>query len=632
MSPDRSSERTSFAAWLQADDQPVYWITGQAGAGKSILMKFLVDDQRKNEHLVLWRGNRRLYVAWFFFSRSGTFLEKSLEGLVRSLLHQILTQAPELIPVSLPDRDSKGQPFRKQLYGDNTCNWSREELIDALGVCIRKATRTYMSKVILFIDGLDEMEGHLEMLKSFLMILQGPGVKLCVASRRLPVFENALGQSSQLRVCESTYRDIEEFVWSTLKTNDVFDRNDPLSTDLVREICQNANGNFLWACLVTQAILAGMDDGSTLNDLRYRVANFSVRLEDVFKTIVQRGEIGKEPQTEAVLGLRDDRPSISDAGLTNLRRQTESIEETTEARGDLTNEDDWDTKSVSTLGPESVFSVTSVTSSASTAQTLVQSMSTSEELAEMLLQDDAIQVLCKQAVKNTGIGPERFANNFRRLLVIFGDDLLREVHTPLERLTAKFMKSESRHMASIIRRRFDPEYAEMMSRLSDVMVSTQMSAEERRRQVEELLQKQEFQGTTSAVPDDESADEDDPVEPEQQEELPSFHAIQMFVRDSAAFVKFKSDLHTFVLPKTSETVMLLEKEPDTLPEAPIGTLSNVQPDLVSELQSEPASNLASMLKRLWIAAQRASRPMVRSGYYRLEWTCVSCIPTAVIDV
>lgn len=212
VSPNRSCERTSFTAWLQADDQPVYWITGQAAAGKSTLMKFLVDDQRKNEHLALWRGDRRLFVAWFFFCRSGTFLEKSLEGLVRSLLHQILTQAPELIPVSLPDRDSKGQPVGKQLSGDNTCNWSREALINALEVCIRKATTTYMSKVVLFIDGLDEMEGHLEELMSFLMILQGPGIKLCVASRRLPVFENALGQCPQLRVCESTYRDIEEFV------------------------------------------------------------------------------------------------------------------------------------------------------------------------------------------------------------------------------------------------------------------------------------------------------------------------------------------------------------------------------------------------------------------------------------
>lgn len=418
-----------------------------------------------------------------------------------------------------------------------------------------------------------------------------------------------------------------------MKTNDVFDRNNLLSTDLIREICQYANGNFLWARLATQCTLVGMRNGDALSDLRYRIANFPIRPEDVFKTIVQCGEIGKEPQTEAVLGLRDDRPSISDTGLTNLRRQmTESIEKTTEARGDLTSEDDWDTKSVSTLGPESVFSVTSIISSASTAKTLVQSMSTSEELAELLLQDDAIQVLCKQAVKNTDIGPEKFANNFRRLLKIFGDDLLREVHTPLERLTAKFVKSESRHVASIVRRRFDPQYAERMSRLSDIMVSTQMSAEERHRQVEELLQKQEFQGATSAVPDDESADEDDPLEPEQREKLPSFHAIQMFVRDSAAFVKFKSDLHTFVLPKTSETVMLLEKEPDTLPEEPIGTLSNVQPDLVSELQSGPASNLESMLKRLWIAAKRASRPVVRSGYYRLEWTCVSCLPNAVVHV
>jgi polynucleotide 5'-kinase involved in rRNA processing len=47
--PDSSETKwTNFVQWINSDD-PLYWIIGKAGAGKSTLTRFLYDHERTQE-------------------------------------------------------------------------------------------------------------------------------------------------------------------------------------------------------------------------------------------------------------------------------------------------------------------------------------------------------------------------------------------------------------------------------------------------------------------------------------------------------------------------------------------------------------------------------------------------------
>lgn len=87
---------SDFSEWLRSG-KAVYWINGKAGSGKSTLMKYICDHSRKNELLKQWSASRRLLTATFFFWNAGTSLQKTIIGLLRSIIYQILTKCRELI-------------------------------------------------------------------------------------------------------------------------------------------------------------------------------------------------------------------------------------------------------------------------------------------------------------------------------------------------------------------------------------------------------------------------------------------------------------------------------------------------------------------------------------------------------
>jgi hypothetical protein len=101
--PEQSSPecKSGFVEWLE-NNEPLYWINGKAASGKSTLMKYIYDNQKTREHLSIWARGFPLCVVDFFFWNSGTSLQKSQAGLLRSILYHALRQAPNLLPVVLP--------------------------------------------------------------------------------------------------------------------------------------------------------------------------------------------------------------------------------------------------------------------------------------------------------------------------------------------------------------------------------------------------------------------------------------------------------------------------------------------------------------------------------------------------
>lgn len=111
-------------------------------------------------------------------------IQRSLEGLIRSLLYQILAQQPDLtslvIKMALLD-----------LNRLKSTSWRAEQLKGAFRTAVEEFSKTEC--LCLFIGGLDEYDGTLgldtwDMLDFIYKLVPILNVKACVSSRPEPVF------------------------------------------------------------------------------------------------------------------------------------------------------------------------------------------------------------------------------------------------------------------------------------------------------------------------------------------------------------------------------------------------------------------------------------------------------------
>src|SRR4051812_1264155 len=75
--------------WLdprkQSQNHGFLWMRGKAGAGKSTMVKFVYLETKK-------LNKPSMAVASFFFNARGDYLERSISGMYRSLLLQLLQE------------------------------------------------------------------------------------------------------------------------------------------------------------------------------------------------------------------------------------------------------------------------------------------------------------------------------------------------------------------------------------------------------------------------------------------------------------------------------------------------------------------------------------------------------------
>jgi hypothetical protein len=91
----------NLRAWL-VHGNGIFWIEGKPGSGKSTLMKMLRASGKTRKLLSAWAGRSQLHIGAYFFWLTGTMLQKSQEGLLRSLLFQLLQKRRHLISKAFP--------------------------------------------------------------------------------------------------------------------------------------------------------------------------------------------------------------------------------------------------------------------------------------------------------------------------------------------------------------------------------------------------------------------------------------------------------------------------------------------------------------------------------------------------
>ncbi|KAK8022028.1 hypothetical protein PG993_012795 [Apiospora rasikravindrae] len=271
--------------WLESRDG-VFWVYGKPGSGKSTFMKFLCGNRSTPPCLQRWAGDKKPIVAKFFFWIAGSPLQKSQEGLHRSLLFEILRQCPELMPAvrsaisELPDWD---QP--------DVLQYTKNLLL----LYQRIVTQEIPVKFCFFIDGLDEFQekgrGHSDLIKILRQLELSSDIKLCISSRPWTVFVDEFGSNPEwtLKLEDLTRDDIRHYVSDKINEHPQFKTLTHINTEysqVVDAVVERAQGVFLWVLFVVRTLLEGLIYHDSVSTLYRRLLVFPPDLEPFFQHLI----------------------------------------------------------------------------------------------------------------------------------------------------------------------------------------------------------------------------------------------------------------------------------------------------------------------------------------------------------
>ncbi|RKK09198.1 hypothetical protein BFJ66_g5127 [Fusarium oxysporum f. sp. cepae] len=298
--------RERFIGWLLSQDPslPIFHISGKLGSGKSTLMKFLCSHHKTENALIKWAGAKKFAFTSFFFWRNGSKAQKSLDGLCRSILHDVLRERPDLIPEVFPGQwcQAKQAPWRVE---------NRQEIPScvikgALERLLQNKKLYQQHRFCIFIDGLDEFEPGVQdgldyidlvnILRQWTIHAYG-NLKLCLSSREEGVFMDEYESDPGLRLQDLTRIDMQNYVCSRLSNL----KDQDLKGEFVNDIPDKSSGIFLWTYLVVKTIRNKMTHKATSETLRKHLNMLPRGLESLFHHIIRQLEPGDARKTLRII-------------------------------------------------------------------------------------------------------------------------------------------------------------------------------------------------------------------------------------------------------------------------------------------------------------------------------------------
>jgi GTPase SAR1 family protein len=245
--------------WVCSSDEYTLWksccqgrllIKGKAGCGKSTLMKRLLAHELSQRD-----PESNTVVCRFFFNGRGVPVEKSTEGMLRTLLHQFLAHNPATYDYLAPWH-LEMQEARKL---HKTLDWTEESLKKML----KKAAQVPAQHAVIFIDALDEGEGFLpSAMFAFLEDLFAPlsagsfdSICICLSSRPENFVNNKTNWAT-IDLGQKNSADIETY--TKLSLSDAAEqcaKYEAMVPELTNDIAKKSNGVFLWVKLVVSQLL-----------------------------------------------------------------------------------------------------------------------------------------------------------------------------------------------------------------------------------------------------------------------------------------------------------------------------------------------------------------------------------------
>ncbi|KAL7795561.1 ankyrin repeat-containing domain protein [Trichoderma afarasin] len=273
----------TYINWATSN-KSLLWIKGKPGAGKSTLLKYALGKQRDMPSA----GGNDVVMSFFFHAR-GDNLQKTPLGFLRSILHQILKQAPEALSdlVSAYEQKCKdmGDPPKKW-------QWHLAELWDFFESSLPRILTN--RSIWLFVDALDECGENdaKDIVQRFTWILEKlpphPAwihIHICFTCRHYPI----LSPRGLLEICLEieNKNDISTYVQSELKLSSF---KEPTPSVIQNLIITRASGIFLWAQLVIKKARDLELDGAGSNEIEKAIRSIPEGLHQLYKELI--GDMG----------------------------------------------------------------------------------------------------------------------------------------------------------------------------------------------------------------------------------------------------------------------------------------------------------------------------------------------------
>lgn len=266
--------------WLSSSNE-LFWIAGKPGSGKSTLIDHLVHNNQLVSKLQHCSSLDWIVLRFFFDFRGGKGLTNSFEGLLRSLLYQLIKEMPAMDILGLDG--SEKDPFS---------GWPEHRLRDVL----RESLESVKHGVCILVDGLDEYEGNVLDLIQFLKCLaqgnenQETPIKICVSSRPEPVPSQLLQHLPHLFMSDYNAAGIRSYCSLTLEGLGGVIREELDISELSYTIARGAEGVFLWARFALGELIQGHSSGETFDEMLVRLESIPKDLEDCYDRMLGRIE------------------------------------------------------------------------------------------------------------------------------------------------------------------------------------------------------------------------------------------------------------------------------------------------------------------------------------------------------
>ncbi|PSK36098.1 hypothetical protein B9Z65_5913 [Elsinoe australis] len=270
-------EHPNFEDWLR--DRGFMWIRGKPGSGKSTLVKYLVHEIR---HGGLDRGLDRNYILSHFFYAGGSQLQKSADGLYRSLLHQLVRLDDDLLS------DYIGRCAERCVEEDKPVSdlkWQTNDLLTLIQQFVRKLALTCQLNVI--IDALDECElpasGRAIQQLWINLCSETRGsqfpIRLCISSRPYP---EVISRFDHLIIVdESNHQDIQVVIQDQLGKHSL-----PRVLEIMGSIRDRAAGVFQWVSLMINKVIEMNAEGRTSRSMLQQIESAPEELQDIYTDLL----------------------------------------------------------------------------------------------------------------------------------------------------------------------------------------------------------------------------------------------------------------------------------------------------------------------------------------------------------
>ncbi|KAI0155131.1 hypothetical protein GGR57DRAFT_464218 [Xylariaceae sp. FL1272] len=258
--------------WLAPESEaPLLWLNGVPGAGKSVLASIIIDEaQRDSNNTVL-----------FFYCKFGDGTRNSFISLVRSLLSQLLTHNPGILPIL----------YEKASLSGDVLLTSASVAEEILQIALSSCEKTCM----IIIDGVDECgrDDRKAITTFFCALVDAVPAeeKGCVRCLFVSQDDGIARRNFQgipfIKIRNENQSDLEEFGYTWQKQiEEKFGNLRSKGYHISRILSARARGMFIFAELFAK-FLIGLPDYATLA-AQLDPAKLPISLDSVYERILER--------------------------------------------------------------------------------------------------------------------------------------------------------------------------------------------------------------------------------------------------------------------------------------------------------------------------------------------------------